>query len=153
MSVFSTPHSVEFTKFLYHLRIISWNQFYSKLFTKQVIFTEIFQNFVIQKYRKLHSVTLHCGNSRNFLVPLFVQIFNFFVKSTQQTFPLVKMAKIELQDHNFRHFRAKLRRPKLNQSCRGGFKLWKSVEFAGDGEGCSKLSIVEYSATLGAIFI
>ena len=37
------PHSVEFVKFLYHLRNLSWNQLYSKLFTKEIAFTEFFQ--------------------------------------------------------------------------------------------------------------
>ena len=40
----------------YHLKIISWNQLYSKLFTKEIVFTEIFQKLVIQKFRKIHSV-------------------------------------------------------------------------------------------------
>ena len=35
--------------FLYHLKIISWNQLYSKLFTKEIVFTEIFQKLMIQK--------------------------------------------------------------------------------------------------------
>ena len=49
-------HTVEFTKFLYHLKNISWNQLFSKLFTKEIVFTEIFQKVVIQKFRKIHSV-------------------------------------------------------------------------------------------------
>ena len=49
-------HTVEFTKFLYHLKIISWNQLYSKLFTEEIVFMEIFQKVVIQKFRKRHSV-------------------------------------------------------------------------------------------------
>ena len=49
-------HTVEFTKFLYHLKIISWNQLFSKLFTKEIVFTEIFQKVVIQKFCKIHSV-------------------------------------------------------------------------------------------------
>ena len=49
------------------------------------------------------------------------------------------MAKIELKNCNFQQFGAKLRRPKLNQSCRAGFNLLKSVEFSGDAGGCSKL--------------
>ena len=49
------------------------------------------------------------------------------------------MAKIELENCNFRQFSAKLRGPKLNQSCRAGFNLLKSVEFSGDAGGWSKL--------------
>ena len=49
------------------------------------------------------------------------------------------MAKIELENRNFWQFSAKLRRPKLNKSCRAGFNLLKSVEFSGDAGGCSKL--------------
>ena len=30
---------------------------YSELFTKEIVFTEIFQKVVIQKFRKIHSVT------------------------------------------------------------------------------------------------
>ena len=63
------------------------------------------------------------------------------------------MAKIELQNCNFRQFGAKLRRPNQNQSCRGGFKLLKSVEFTRDAKGCSKLSIVEHSTTSGLNYI
>ena len=48
------------------------------------------------------------------------------------------MAKIELENRNFRQFSAKCG-PKLNQSCRAGFNLLKSVEFSGDAGGCSKL--------------
>ena len=59
LHLFVLLHTVEFTKFLYHLKIISWNQLYSKLFTKEIIFTEIFQKVVIQKFRKMHSV--FCG--------------------------------------------------------------------------------------------
>ena len=81
----------------------------------------------------------HCGNSQNSLSRFFAQTLTFFVKSIQQRFYLVKMAKIELKNRNFRPFSAKLRRPKLNQSCRAGFNLLKSVEFSGDAGGCSKL--------------
>ena len=56
ISEITTLHTVEFTKFLYHLKIISWNQLFSKLFTKEIVFTEIFQKVVIQKFRKIHSV-------------------------------------------------------------------------------------------------
>ena len=52
----SRVHIMVFTKFLYHLRIISWNQFHSNLFTKEVVFTEIFQKIVIQKFRNIHSL-------------------------------------------------------------------------------------------------
>ena len=51
------------------------------------------------------------------------QIEIFFVKLTCNRFPLVKMAKMQLQNHYFREFRLELRRNELNQSCRGGFKL------------------------------
>ena len=51
-------HTVEFTKFLYHLKIISWNQLFSKRFTKEIVFTEIFQKVVIQKFCKIHSVSV-----------------------------------------------------------------------------------------------
>ena len=93
---------------------------------------------------EIHEILSHdffCANS------------NFFREIKTAKIYLVKMAKIELQNRIFQQFGAKLRRSKLNQSCSRRFKLWKSVEFTGDGEGCIKLSIVEYSATLGAIFI
>ena len=35
---------------------ISWNQLYCKLFTKEIVFTEIFQKVVLQKFSKIHSV-------------------------------------------------------------------------------------------------
>ena len=57
-----TLHTVEFTKFLYHLKIISWNQLYSELFTKEIVFTEIFQKVVIQKFRKFHSVVCYVNS-------------------------------------------------------------------------------------------
>ena len=42
---------------MYHLKIFSWNQSYSKLFTtKEIVFTEIFQKVVIQNFCKIHSV-------------------------------------------------------------------------------------------------
>ena len=56
-------HSVEFTKFLYHLKFISWNQLHSKLFTEEVVFTKIFQKIVVQKFRKNPQCeTAQCGN-------------------------------------------------------------------------------------------
>ena len=61
-------HTVEFNKFLYHLKNISWNQLFSKLFTKENVFTEIFQRFVIQKLHKIQSVRFHTekhGNDKN----------------------------------------------------------------------------------------
>ena len=65
-------HTVEFTKFLYHFRIISWNQFYSKLVTKEVVFTEFFQKIMIQKFRKIHIVRCKSSCSR---VSIILQIF------------------------------------------------------------------------------
>ena len=52
-------HSAEFMKFLYHFIIISEINFILKRFSKEVVFTEIFQKIVIQKFRKLFSV--QCG--------------------------------------------------------------------------------------------
>ena len=74
-------HTVEFTKFLYHLKIISWNQLYSKLFTKEIVFTEIFQKVVIQKFRKIHSVAVYYELNRvsllkkNFLESIYRKTF------------------------------------------------------------------------------
>ena len=86
---------MEFTKFLYHLKITSWNQSYTKLFTKEIGFTEIFQKVVIQKFRKIRSESstvvwkneefslaenffreivaqsTHCGSYENFVSRLF----------------------------------------------------------------------------------
>ena len=64
-----------------------------------------------------HSVVFHEFLSHEILR----KVKHFSVKSTQQRFYLVKMAKIELQNRNFQQFRVELRRPKLNESCRGWF--------------------------------
>ena len=52
---------VEFTKFLYHLKLFREINFTVKLYTKEVVFTEIFQKIVIQKFSKLHSVESDLG--------------------------------------------------------------------------------------------
>ena len=54
-------HTVVLFKFLYHLKIISWNQLFGKLLTKEIVFTEIFQKVVIQKFRKIHNVPAQGG--------------------------------------------------------------------------------------------
>ena len=105
-----------------------------------------------ERISRFSALCAHCGNSQNSLSRFFAQTLTFFVKSIQKRFYLVKMAKIELKNRNFQQFSAKLRRPKLNQSCRAGFNLLKSVEFSGDAGGCSKLWLVEYSATSGLNF-
>ena len=108
----------------------------------------------IFKWGKISEIsTLCCGNSRNSLSCVFAQILTFFREINTAKICSVKMAKIEVQNRNFQQFGAKMRRPKLNQNCRGGFKLLKSVEFTRDAAGCSELSIVEYSTTLGLNFI
>ena len=62
---------MELTKFLYHLKIISWNQLYSKLFTKEIVFTEIFQKVVVPKFRKMYTLS----KLRNFTATVFSQKF------------------------------------------------------------------------------
>ena len=74
-------------------------------FTKEIVLTEIFQKVVIQKFRKIHSVTLycaiqyeiHCGKMKNltgkkirqinYLVILSVKLLlsrNFFQKKNER---------------------------------------------------------------------
>ena len=78
-------HCVEFTLFLYHLKIISWNQLFRKLFTKEIVFTEIFQKVVIQKFCKIHSV-----RSRKIAEILSHFLVKNFVKSTFLLKSLIK---------------------------------------------------------------
>ena len=66
-------------------------------------------------------ITSQCSNSRNSPSRHFAQILTFFREINTARFYLVKMAKIELQNRNFQQFRVELRRPKLNESCRGWF--------------------------------
>ena len=74
---------MEFTKFLYHLKITSWNQSYTKLFTKEIGFTEIFQKVVIQKFRKIRSEssTVVWKNEKFSLAENFFREINSYVTS------------------------------------------------------------------------
>ena len=57
------PQCVKFTKFFYHLRIMSWNRFCSKRFDNEIVFTEIFKK---SRHKNFVNSTVVMGPSQNF---------------------------------------------------------------------------------------
>ena len=108
---------MEKLKICSHRKNISSNHLFSDFFSKNVVFTRFLQKMRESEFVELphwwefcdtvvHSVVIHEFLSHDFLR----KFQNFFVQPLKQRFSLVKMVKIELQNCNFREFRAKLRR-------------------------------------------